>query len=187
MKRAAIVYASYDGHTKRISEKIQGLLAEKGQNVALIHIDDFSVGQLADYEFVAFGSPIRYGKHLPAMVDFLTRHQTILAQKGTAFFSVNLTARKDNRNTPETSVYVRKFLAKLSWQPDMVEVFAGQLNYSIYRFHDRQIIRFIMWLTKGPTSLKTVADFTDWQQVCRFADDIYRCCQTIDDRPTDNQ
>lgn len=170
MKKTAIIYASHDGHTQRISETLQSLLHEKGHDAVLIPIQQFSATQLADYELLVFGSPIRYGKHLPDMVRFITDNQAALTAKQTAFFSVNLTARKPNRNTPETSNYVKKFLAKLSWQPDIVEVFAGKLNYPIYRFFDKVMIRFIMWITKGPTEANTVVDYTNWQQVSDFAE-----------------
>lgn len=174
MKKIAIIYASHDGHTQRISEKLQSLLHDKGNNVVLIPIQQFSPSQLADYDFLVFGSPIRYGKHLPDMVDFITANQTTLSQKKTAFFSVNLTARKPNRNTPETSNYVKKLFAKLTWQPNVVEVFAGKLNYPIYRFFDKQMIRFIMWITKGPTDANTVVDYTNWQQVSDFAERLHQ-------------
>jgi menaquinone-dependent protoporphyrinogen oxidase len=31
------------------------------------------------------------------------------------------------------------------------------------------MIRFIMWMTKGPTDPRSVTDFTDWNQVDAFA------------------
>jgi len=34
---------------------------------------------------------------------------------------------------------------------------------------DRNIIRFIMWITKGPTDPQTKAEYTDWDKVERFA------------------
>ncbi len=34
------------------------------------------------------------------------------------------------------------------------------------------MIRFIMWMTKGPTDPKSVVEFTDWKAVEKFAYDI---------------
>ena len=48
-------------------------------------------------------------------------------------------------------------------------MFAGKLDYPRYRFWDRQIIRLIMWMTKGPTDPSVVVDYTDWSQVEAFA------------------
>ena len=46
---------------------------------------------------------------------------------------------------------------------------AGRIDYAKYRFIDRQVIRFIMWLTKGPTDPRACVEFTDWQRVDEFA------------------
>lgn len=43
-------------------------------------------------------------------------------------------------------------------------VFAGRIDYQKYRFRDRQMIRLIMWMTKGPTDPKTNIEFTNWNQ-----------------------
>jgi hypothetical protein len=41
-------------------------------------------------------------------------------------------------------------------------------NYPIYSYRDKQIIRFIMWMTRGPTDPNAVIDFTDRNQVEAF-------------------
>ncbi len=51
-------------------------------------------------------------------------------------------------------------------------MFAGSLDYQRYSFADRNIIRFIMWMTKGPTNPNTNAEFTDWNEVDRFAEHV---------------
>jgi len=98
--------------------------------------------------------------------------QPLLQAKPSAFFSVNVVARKPNKNTPDTNPYMRKFLSQIAWKPDALAVFAGKIDYSKYRFFDRQMIRFIMYLTHGPTALDTVTDFTDWGNVDRLANNI---------------
>lgn len=60
---------------------------------------------------------------------------------------------------------MRKFLARTSWRPTCLAVFAGRLDYPHYRFFDRQMIRFIMWITKGPTDPSTVIEYLDWRAV----------------------
>jgi menaquinone-dependent protoporphyrinogen oxidase len=86
-----------------------------------------------------------------------------------AYFSVNIVARKPGKDRPETNPYVRNFLRRVAWRPQRVEVFAGRLDYPRYGVCDRLIIRFIMLLTGGPTSPDTVVEFTDWQRVDAFA------------------
>ncbi|MDB4409919.1 menaquinone-dependent protoporphyrinogen IX dehydrogenase, partial [Gammaproteobacteria bacterium] len=52
--------------------------------------------------------------------------------------------------------------------PKQLAVFAGKLDYKKYGFLDRQLIRLIMCITKGPTDPETVIEFTDWKQVETF-------------------
>ena len=67
-----------------------------------------------------------------------------------AYFSVNIVARKPGKDSPATNPYVRKFLRSVVWRPRLVEVFAGKLDYPRYGVCDRLIIRFIMLLTRRP-------------------------------------
>jgi menaquinone-dependent protoporphyrinogen oxidase len=89
-----------------------------------------------------------------------------------AFFSVNLVARKPDRDRVETNAYVQRFLKRIDWRPDAVAIFAGKLNYPVYSFWDRQVIRLIMWMTSGPTNPDAVVDYTDWDRVEAFARDL---------------
>ena len=66
----------------------------------------------------------------------------------------------------------RKFLRRSPWQPRLVGVFAGKLDYPRYGIGDRLLIRFIMWITDGPTDPGTVVEFTDWDRVAAFAQRI---------------
>jgi len=93
--------------------------------------------------------------------------EQILNSKPNAFFSVNVVARK-----PETNPYLKKFLKQISWQTKEPAVFAGKIEYQRYHFLDRQMIRLIMWMTKGPTDPETVVEFTDWKQVEAFGQHI---------------
>ena len=53
-----------------------------------------------------------------------------------------------------------------------MEVFAGKLDYPRYRFIDKHMIRFIMWLTKGPTDTTQSFEFTNWNKVAMFSQRI---------------
>jgi menaquinone-dependent protoporphyrinogen oxidase len=123
---------------------------------------------LATFDVIVIGASIRYGKHQPEVAQFIARHQALLESKSNAFFTVNIVARKPNKNRPENNPYLIKFLRTISWKPKLLGVFAGKLDYPRYRFIDRQMIRFIMLITKGPTDPSVVVEFTDWQAVEEF-------------------
>lgn len=82
---------------------------------------------LSAYNKVLVGASIRYGYFNKALDKFITRHLVQLNSMPSAFFGVNLTARKAEKNTPETNAYMRKFLDKTPWKPTLTGVFAGAL------------------------------------------------------------
>ena len=103
---------------------------------------------------------------------FVKVNKDELEKKSTAFFTVNVVARKKEKNQPDTNPYMKKFLELSGWQPDKLAVFAGRIDYPSYRFLDRLIIRFIMLITKGPTDTSQTYEFTDWNKVANFAKEV---------------
>jgi menaquinone-dependent protoporphyrinogen oxidase len=143
-------------------------IAEQGHEATLVSINDEAGLDLQVFDTIVIGASIRYGRHGPKITAFINRNQRLLESKPNAFFSVNIVARKPEKNQPGTNPYLRKFLGKIAWKPRELAVFAGKLDYPKYRFFDRLMIRFIMWMTQGPTDPKAVIEFTDWQQVEAF-------------------
>ena len=104
--------------------------------------------------------------------EFLEKNLDDLNEKENAFFSVNVVARKSEKNTAESNPYVNKFLKTSKWKPKNLDVFAGVVDYPIYNFFDKFMIKLIMWITSGPTDTKARFEFTDWERVKGFAEDL---------------
>ena len=169
MSSILVVYHTTDGHTGKICRHLQQAIEHDGHRVEVVCLNHDPQLELDAYDKLVIGASIRYGKHNPKVYDFIGNNSKILSEKPSAFFSVNMVARKPQKRTADTNPYVRKFLKQIPWQPDRVAVFAGKIDYPRYSFMDRNIIHFIMWLTKGPTDPATVKEFTDWEQVEAFA------------------
>ncbi len=168
MKKIVIIYSTTDGHTREICSHLQKIIEQENNEVTLIPIEDASEVELNKFNIIVIGASIRYGKHSKKIYEFISNHQKILDEKPNAFFSVNVVARKPDKNQPETNPYLKKFLSQISWQPKELAVFAGKIDYQKYTIFDRLMIRMIMWITKGPTDPKANIEFTDWNQVNNF-------------------
>jgi menaquinone-dependent protoporphyrinogen oxidase len=164
-----IAYSTTDGHTRTICERIRQVLERQGHRATLVSIAEDPNVDLQPFDKIVIGASIRYGKHRPAVADFIRRNERLLDARPNAFFSVNIVARKPDKNSPATNPYLRKFLKRITWRPRELAVFAGRLEYPRYGFFDRSMIRLIMLMTKGPTDPNTVIEYTDWQQVEAFA------------------
>jgi len=168
MAKILIIYSSTDGHTKEICLRLQHMVEAQNNRVSLIAINDANTQDLNAFDKIVIGASIRYGKHHKQVYEFVERNENLLDNKINAFFSVNVVARKPEKNQPETNPYMIKFLKQISWKPKALAVFSGRIDYRQQRFLDRQMIRLIMWITHGPTDLDAVAEFTDWKQVEAF-------------------
>ena len=168
MDKSLITYSTVDGQTKNICEKI----AEYASNSDIDLLPISNEIKLDDYKTIVIGASIRYGKYRKDVYSFIEKNKDILDNKENAFFSVNVVARKPEKNTPSTNPYLIKFLEKIEWVPKNLAVFAGKIEYPKYKFIDKFAIKFIMWITKGPTDTSQTYEFTDWKKVETFAKNL---------------
>ena len=168
MKSTLIIYSTTDGQTLEICQKIFSSL-NVSESSKIIHISKVEELDLNQFDKIIIGASIRYGKHKPELYEFIKKNVACLETKENAFFSVNVVARKPEKNTPETNPYMQKFLELSPWSPKKLAVFAGKIDYPKYKFIDKHMIRLIMWITKGPTNTKNTYEFTDWNKVDEFS------------------
>ena len=170
-KNAILIYSSIDGQTLKISEYVKEK-CKKTTSFELKPIHDVKNISLNKYEIIIIGASIRYGKHNSEIAKLVKDNLEILNNKKTAFFSVNAVARKQGKDLSSNNPYVIKFLNKTKWKPDIVTVFGGKIDYPKYKFFEKMIIRFIMFITKGPTDTSKSYEFTNWLKVEEFAAEL---------------
>lgn len=174
MASILIAYSTVDGHTRKICERVQRILENTGHTATLASLSEPDPLQARLFDKVVIGASIRHGRYRRELYDYISANQRALEDRPSAFFSVNVVARKPAKSSPATSPYVKRFWRETTWRPPLVAVFAGEIDYRKYGFFDRQMIRFIMLLTNGPTGRNDCVDFTDWESVDVFARDVGR-------------
>ena len=168
MAHILFIYSTVDGHTLEICRRLQQVVASRGHEASLVELTPTTAVDLDRFDRIVIGASVRYGKHRPEVKAFIERNIRVLESKPSAFFSVNAVARKPDKREAHTNPYVRKLLDRISWRPAALAIFGGKIDYPKYGFWDKTIIRFIMWMTKGPTDPNMTVDFTDWDQVDTF-------------------
>ncbi|UDG80975.1 Protoporphyrinogen IX dehydrogenase [menaquinone] [Candidatus Hartigia pinicola] len=166
-----LLYSSTHGHTKKIILKISEQLKKLGHRCDIKNLNTENNLNLLNYDKILVGASIRYGHFNKSLLRFSKMHHSQLNAMKSAFFSVNLIARKKEKkeeNIIETNSYTRKFLKKSPWKPTLKTVFSGALYYPRYNWFDKIMICFIMKITNGPTDLKTTVEYTDWKKVNIF-------------------
>ncbi len=167
MAKLLVWYATHEGQTRKILERMVSLFPEI--DAEWCRLEDEPRHALPTYDKVLMGASIRYGHFPKALDQQVKRHAAELARCHAAFIGVCLTARKPEKSEPHSNLYVRKWLARSPWQPEHCAVFAGALRYSRYRWWQSLIIQFIMLLTGGSTDKTQDIEFTDWPRVDGFA------------------
>ena len=168
MFTSLIIFSTTDGHTKKICERISKFL-DNEKLTKIVSLNEATKLNLSEYQRIIIGASIRYGKHSKELYKFIELNKKILDQNQNVFFSVNVVARKLEKNTPETNPYIKKFLKVSKWQPKRLGVFAGKVDYPNYNFFDKYIIKLIMFITGGPTDTSQSYEFTDWSKVDDFS------------------
>lgn len=168
MARVVILYSTTDGHTVEICKRLKQTIETLAHSVQLLDIKDDPELVAGTFDKIVIGASIRYGKHQPLVNEFIKKNQAMLEGHPNAFFSVNVVARKPEKNRPQTNPYLQKFLKKIDWKPQLLDVFAGRIDYPSLGFVDKHMIRFILWMTKGPTDPTLTIEFTDWDRVEEF-------------------
>ncbi|MGR5066155.1 menaquinone-dependent protoporphyrinogen IX dehydrogenase [Photobacterium sp. DNB22_13_2] len=169
MEKVLLLHSSSDGQTVKILKHIEKALGEDCV-CELVDLNTATSVNFADYSRILIGASIRYGHLNKKLYQFIEKNLLALKQAKVGFFCVNLTARKEGKNTPETSVYMKTFLKRSPWQPELQAVFAGALRYPRYGWFDRVMIQLIMRITGGETDTSKEVEYTDWQKVEAFAD-----------------
>jgi menaquinone-dependent protoporphyrinogen oxidase len=183
MARFLIAYSTTDGHTRRICERLRAVIEPLGHGVQVKPIAACDAADIEACDAAVIGASIRYGKHKPEVAQFITRHRAALDARPNALFTVNVVARKPGKDVPEGNPYLRKLLRMIPLQPKRLAVFAGRIDYPSLRPMDRLIIRFIMWITRGPTDPTAVVEFTDWSRVEAFGAELASMAMPSPTRP----
>ena len=171
MSNSLIIYSSTDGHTKTICERIINFSNDISK-VKIVSLEEAARINISDFSKIIIGASIRYGKHSKELYKFIKLNKKTLDIVESTFFSVNVVARKPEKNSPDTNPYIKKFLRISKWKPKKIGVFAGKVDYPKYGFFDKYIIKLIMYITNGPTDTSQSYEFTDWSKVDDFSQEL---------------
>jgi menaquinone-dependent protoporphyrinogen oxidase len=171
MSRILLLYATTEGQTALIAERIARALRDKGHSVDMLPADASQTGwDPSAFDGVMIGASIHYGNHPAYLRKLVRRHRDTLATRPCAFFSVSLSAGGPRPKPAAAQRYIDKFMRKTGWQPHLAISFAGALKWSLYGPIKRRVMLVFVGLGGGNTDTSNDYEYTDWDAVARFAD-----------------
>lgn len=173
--RILVIFATAHGQTARIAKRILQRLEERGAGGEAYWSEHLQVeATLRDYDGVIVGSSVHVARHHASAVEFVRAHRPFLEELPGAFYSVSASAAsEDPEGRRESEDLVGHFLRRTGWSPQFRRSFAGGLPYPQYGRLERLVMRGIAALAGADTDPSRSWEYTDWDRVDAFADDIY--------------
>jgi menaquinone-dependent protoporphyrinogen oxidase len=170
MSRILVVYGSKYGQTERVAYRIGGILMDAGHVVDIYRGDRLPHAlSLADYDGVLVAASVLMGHHQRYIRGFAGRHAGRLNGAPSAFVSVCGAAGGDPR---QAQAYIDALLRETGWHPTIARSFTGAVAYTQYGWLFRHILKLINRRKGLPTDTSRDWDFTDWNEVERFAKEL---------------
>lgn len=167
-----IAYATTDGMTSRIAQRMAQTLRGEGHEAEVIDTASAPAGlEPRRYDGVLLGASLHAGGFQRSAKRFVGKHLGALRWTTSGFFSVCLAiASKRPEEREAARKIARAFPSRLGWTPDVIEVIAGALAFSRYGLLRRLAMQRIARAELGG-DIDASRDhvYTDWAAVDRFA------------------
>jgi menaquinone-dependent protoporphyrinogen oxidase len=173
MKCLVIFHSKY-GQTEKIARRIGDSLRSREVAVEVISVDKFDkTTPVASFDMIVVGAPIYAEHYSKEIARFIEDHRAELGAKSSVFFSVSLSSYGNQDQKRDAERCASEFLGKTGWSPRLVGYFAGALPYRKYNWLIRWLMKRMVRKAGGDTDTSKNHEYTDWEQVDKFATDLF--------------
>ena len=174
MSSVLLVYATREGQTEKVAERIAGYLRDRGDNARVLNAADAAIRQmtLEGFDQLVFGASMHAGGLEKEIVTFLNERQSEIERLPRSLFVVLLSAATGDpvRRAESLADARAKIDDQLKVSFDDVEMIAGALKYSRYAWPMKWLMRRIARQEGGDTDTSRDYEYTDWKQVEAYAE-----------------
>jgi menaquinone-dependent protoporphyrinogen oxidase len=162
-----VAYVTRYGSTQEVAERVAETLRENGLQVDVKPAKQ--VHALEGYRAVVLGAPLYIGRWLKDAHRFLAQHQSGLAQRPVAVFSLGPT-RLEEMKAPDVRAQLDQELGKYPWlKPVASELFGGKYDPATLRFPDN----LLGALPASPLHGLPASDARDWEAIRAWVEMVY--------------
>lgn len=183
MKPILVLYATREGHTRRIAEHIAAAIRARGYLADVIDAADLPPEfSIEDYEAAVLAASVHVGKHEKEMINFVQRFREELECMPAVFLSVSLSeagaedaaATSEHRTQAAADVQrmIDAFLKETGWHPSKVRGVAGALSYTKYNCLIRFVMKRIAKAQGASTDTSRDHELTDWEALDHIVDEV---------------
>lgn len=174
MKAIFVAFATTDGHTATIAEKIREQLVQQENSCEVFNISSkAAIPPLDTFDGVILAGSVHMGRHQEALHKFCERNAEVLAQLPVAFISVSASASRDDEESKVAAQEsLREFLTFTRLCPSSTLKLGGAILYTKYKFITKLVMKSISEKRGGPVDMTKDHILTDWDQLSRFVNDF---------------
>jgi menaquinone-dependent protoporphyrinogen oxidase len=169
-----VFYATTEGHTRRIAERLAAIFREMGFESRAIDAAS-SDADYTDWTGVrtVVGASLHMQRYQRAAEAFVRARVADLNLRPSAFFSVSLAVASQHPADREAAKWIAGALpASLGWHPNAIVCLAGRLAYTQYGIVTRFIMKQIARREGGPTDTSRDHELTNWDEVTQLAENV---------------
>ena len=167
-----VFYATTEGQTRRIAERIAASLRAQGLGSLAMEVTS-ATARAVDWSAVrgvVVAASLHAGRHQGRALTFARRHAAELGLRPSLFVSVSLSAAS---RIPAERLAAEQlacqFTRDAGWTPAQVACVAGALAYTRYSFLTRWFMKRVARKEGGPTDTSRDHELTDWAAVANLA------------------
>jgi menaquinone-dependent protoporphyrinogen oxidase len=162
-----VIYGSTYRQTARVADRIAEVLRYAGHGVDVYQGDQLPDSVfLAEYDCFLLAAPVVRGRHQKCIRQFAHWHAGLLNHARSAFVSVCAEAASDPRRADR---YIKALCRETGWYPEIARSFPGAQDDTRDRWLSRWYLKHISRRAGLRTDTSRVWEFTDWNEVERFA------------------
>jgi menaquinone-dependent protoporphyrinogen oxidase len=183
--KAVVFFATREGQTRKIAERIASDLGARDMDVDLHDVRTLRAPiDWPAYTIACVAASVHIGHHEREMIEFGRGHRIELERVGAVFVSVTLSeaGAEDPHAPPERRAraaadaqrMIDVFVKETGWKPARSLPVAGALAYTQYNVLVRYLMKRIARAQGAPTDTTRDYEFTDWNAVDRFVEEVTR-------------
>ena len=174
MGKVLLLFASREGQTEKVATRLARHLEKSGLAVHLVNAADEAAVSSIDlnaYDLLVFGASLHVGALERELAQYVNDNAHVIEKQARSFFLVSLSAAtRDSAQRAASLIDARQKLnGQITVAFDDTEMIAGALRYSKYPLPLKWLMRRIAAKAGEQTETFRDYEYTDWDQVKRYA------------------
>ncbi len=171
MARVLIAYATTEGQTGKIADRVALRIRDQGNFVEVLDAGAAPPWPDGQFDAAFLAASLHIGRHQQALIRFVKANRQVLSKMPTAFISVSLSAGgKIEDDVAAAHRCATEFFDEAGWEADCIHLAAGAVRDSRLNIFKRWMLHRILRAKGVQMDGSGEMEFTDWEALDAFVD-----------------